>query len=73
METFKTTFGEIIKESRQSVGMTQTELAKATKMNRTHLSGIETGKYFPNSIYLSRLIEELHLNPSKIIRMIAAL
>jgi transcriptional regulator with XRE-family HTH domain len=55
---------------RKKAGISQTDLARGTKLNRSYISFIERGQRNPTVIVLIRLCEELDVKPSKVLAMI---
>ena len=53
------TIGERIRKRRQTLEITQQELAKALGVTPQHISGIEQEKRSPSLSFLSKLAEEL--------------
>jgi transcriptional regulator with XRE-family HTH domain len=47
VETFKRAFGRRIRDRRIELGMTQEDFAEIAKLDRAHVSSIETGKAEP--------------------------
>lgn len=51
-----------VKSKRQSLGMTQTELAGRVGVSRTYLADIEAGRYTPSVKVLAKIAEALSLS-----------
>ena len=56
------TLGERIKEHRQTLGITQQDLANATQITIQHMSAIEQNKRHPSLSLLIRLAEKLGIS-----------
>ncbi len=59
MENSKSAIGLRIKELRESIGLTQTELAQKSKLARTVIPMIENGQRYPSEKTLSKIIEAM--------------
>ena len=58
----KTTLSKLIKTNREKLNISQIELSKKTKINRTMLSKIENGKYTPSIEQLDALCNVLNFD-----------
>jgi transcriptional regulator with XRE-family HTH domain len=56
------TIGEKIKEQRESLGMTQRELAEKTELSTRTVNAYEAGSVAPRSLNIKRLCRELHIS-----------
>mgnify|MGYP002784122175 CR=1 FL=1 len=63
----KEAFGIVIRELRESKGMSQQELADYAEMDRTYLSDLERGLNYPSLNTIYRLAEVLKLKPHELI------
>jgi DNA-binding XRE family transcriptional regulator len=59
--------GQRIRSLRQKVGWTQEELAKATKLTRSYLVGVEAGKQNISMGVVVRIANALNLSPDQLI------
>ncbi|MBQ8000053.1 MAG: helix-turn-helix transcriptional regulator [Ruminococcus sp.] len=57
-------FGEKIKNAREDLDISQTEIAKLIPMNQSNYSKIERGVQEPNLLQLKRICEILKLDPA---------
>ncbi len=57
-------FGEKIKNVREDLDISQTEIAKLIPMNQSNYSKIERGVQEPNLLQLKRICEILKLDPA---------
>lgn len=57
-------FGEKIKNAREDMDMSQTEVAELIPMNQSNYSKIERGVQEPNLMQLKRICEILKLDPA---------
>ena len=62
MENSKSAIGLRIKELRESIGLTQTELAQKSKLARTVIPMIENGQRYPSEKTLSKIVEALGIS-----------
>lgn len=51
-----------VKSKRQSLGLTQIELAERVGVSRTYLADIEAGRYIPSVKVLAKIAEALSLS-----------
>lgn len=58
-ETARKQFGLAVRYLRQKRGISQHALAKSARLNRTYLSGVETGQRNPTLQTITRLAEAL--------------
>ncbi|TFV29400.1 XRE family transcriptional regulator [Bradyrhizobium frederickii] len=63
-------FGKLIAGLRQSVGLSQEELAERANIHRTYVSQIERGLKSPTLVTLLRLSSALETTPSKLMRQL---
>ena len=64
------TFGNILREYRQSAGYSQEKLALECGLDRTFISMLERGIRQPSIMTLFALSETLKITPSKILRSV---
>jgi len=65
-----TKYGELVRESRTRLGMTQEQLARRSRVRRNYLSGIELGSVAPPSPRVSRKLERaLKLNENRLVAL----
>ena len=58
----KNKIGTIIKIAREEAGLTQQQVAEDTKISRSYLADIESGRYKPSSEKLILLSEKLNID-----------
>lgn len=58
----KNKIGIIIKTAREEAGLTQQQVAEDTKISRSYLADIESGRYKPSSEKLILLSEKLNID-----------
>jgi len=63
----KKSLGPLIRKSRESLDMTQRELAEAIGVKASHIAYIETGQRRPSLALLRRIAETLGLNPRELL------
>ncbi len=63
-------FGKLVAGLRQSVGLSQEELADRAEIHRTYVSQIERGLKSPTIITLLRLSNALETTPSKLMKQL---
>jgi len=51
----KKALGSVIKQKRSEAGMTQDQLSMATKLSRSYISDVESGRYMPSLNALSKI------------------
>ena len=61
-------FGQKVKERRKELGLTQEELAKASRLHRTYIAGIEAGKRNISLKSLEKLAKALKVNPEDLLK-----
>jgi transcriptional regulator with XRE-family HTH domain len=66
----KSAFGTVIRELRESRGLSQQELADYAEMDRTYLSDLERGLNFPTLNVVFKIAEVLKIRPHELIREI---
>lgn len=64
----KSAFGAVIRELRESRGLSQQELADYAEMDRTYLSDLERGLNFPTLNVVFKIAEVLKMRPHELIR-----
>ena len=62
-------FGEKIKNAREDMDMSQTEVADLIPMNQSNYSKIERGVQEPNLMQLKRICEILKLDPAYLLEL----
>lgn len=62
-------FGEKIKNAREDMDMSQTEVAELIPMNQSNYSKIERGIQEPNLMQLKRICEILKLDPAYLLEL----
>lgn len=62
-------FGEKIKNAREDMDMSQTEVAELIPMNQSNYSKIERGVQEPNLMQLKRICEILKLDPAFLLEL----
>lgn len=60
-------FGEVLRELRHERGLSQEQLAEASRCSRPHLSRLETGKNSPSLSMLFQLSAALNVEPGDLI------
>jgi transcriptional regulator with XRE-family HTH domain len=63
----KEAFGSVIRELRESKGMSQQELADYAEMDRTYLSDLERGLNYPSLNTIYKLADVLKIKPHELI------
>lgn len=58
----KNKIGTIIKIAREEAGLTQQQVAENTRISRSYLADIESGRYKPSSEKLILLSEKLNID-----------
>lgn len=66
----KQAFGSVIKELREEKGLSQQELADYSEVDRTYISDLERGLYFPTLNTIYKLSEILKLQPHKLLEKV---
>jgi transcriptional regulator with XRE-family HTH domain len=57
-------FGTRLRQLRRQRGMTQADLSRATGLDRTYISGVETGRRNVSLLAITTLAEGLGVHPS---------
>ena len=57
-------FGDRLKESRENLGLNQTQLGEMVGVGNTTISNYEKGISFPNVDFLYKLFEALDVDPN---------
>jgi len=60
-------FGNNVRHFRQLRGWSQEELAEATGLHRTYISGIETGRRNPSLLIVSKIAAVLDVPPEQLL------
>jgi len=63
----KEAFGSVIRELRESMEMSQQELADYAEMDRTYLSDLERGLNYPSLNTIYKLADVLKVKPHELI------
>jgi transcriptional regulator with XRE-family HTH domain len=58
----KKSLGKIIQDKRKELKITQSQLSEATALSRNYISDIETGRYTPSLVSLSKIAIELSID-----------
>lgn len=66
----KEAFGATIKSLREENGITQQELADYCELDRTYISDLERGRYYPSLLVVYKLSEVLRIKPHVLIRRV---
>lgn len=64
---YRQAFGQILRETREQVGVSQEALAHTIDMSRRYLSGIERGEANPTLDQIVRLAQGLGVEPSDLL------
>ena len=64
------TLGEVVKSYRQSLGISQEELAQRSGLHRTYISNIEQGVRNPSLSTLSNVAAALNLECSVLVQLV---
>lgn len=67
---YKKLIGQIIRNTREDLNLTQEELSARIELDQSNLSNIENGKNFPSFITFCKLIEELNVEPNNLLRFL---
>lgn len=66
-QQFADMFGDVLREARESAGMTQEDLAFEANLNRTYISHLENNKKSPTLETIFRLGDALRVPPSTLV------
>lgn len=66
----KETFGKVIRELREKEGLSQQELADYSEIDRTYISDLERGLYYPSLNIIYKLAEILKVKPHEMIQKV---
>lgn len=66
----KEAFGKVIREVREDAGLSQQELADYSDVDRTYISDLERGLYYPSLNTVYKLAEILKITPHKLIQKV---
>lgn len=69
----KEAFGSVIKTLREEKGLSQQELADYSEVDRTYISDLERGLYYPSLNTIYKLAEILKLKPHELIQKVDTL
>lgn len=61
-------FGQVLKDSREAVGLSQEALAYAIDSHATHISRLENGHKQPTLTTIFKIAEKLGMEPDELIR-----
>ncbi len=61
------TLGNKVKNRREELGMTQTELAESARLSQGHISKVESGTFIPKESTLIVLAVALRLEPEELL------
>ena len=65
-------FGEVLRERRKSLGMTQDALAEKADLERTFISFLERGERQPTLTTMVSLADALQVRPEELVRLAVA-
>jgi len=65
-QTLNETFGRVIKQLRESRGLSQQELADYADLDRSYISDMERGRYNPTLQTIYKLTEILKIKPHEL-------
>ncbi|MCZ8020373.1 MAG: helix-turn-helix transcriptional regulator [Cytophagales bacterium] len=63
-------FGKVLFELRQKEGLSQQALADYAEIERSYISNLENGKYYPTLQVIYKLAPILSVKPHEMIRMV---
>lgn len=66
LEQYRKKVGDAIRTRRDTVGMTQVDLAEAAGLPQSHISRLECGKHTPTHITLEKVAAALGVAPSQL-------
>lgn len=66
----KVTFGKVIKQLREEQSLSQQALADYSDVDRTYISDLERGLYYPSLLIVYKLAEILKIRPHELIHKI---
>jgi transcriptional regulator with XRE-family HTH domain len=66
----KEAFGKVIKELREKEKLSQQELADYSEVDRTYISDLERGLYYPSLNTVYKLAEILKVKPHELIQKV---
>lgn len=66
----KEAFGSVIRDLRESKGLSQQELADYAEMDRTYLSDLERGLNYPSLNTIYKIAEILGIKPHELIHRV---
>lgn len=66
----KEAFGKVIRELRDQRGLSQQELADYSEVDRTYLSDLERGLYYPTLNTVYKLAEIFKIKPHELIQKV---
>lgn len=72
-QDLKQAFGSVIKSLREERGLSQQELADYSEVDRTYISDLERGLYYPTLNTIYKLAEILKVMPHELIRNVDSL
>ena len=68
LDELKTVFSENVKARRNELGLSQSELARQTRIDQANISGFESGSRLPSLESLTRLAAGLNIAPDVLLR-----
>ncbi len=66
----KTAFGSVIRKLRDQQGFSQQELADYAELDRTYISDLERGLYYPTLNTVYKLAEILKVKPHELVQLV---
>lgn len=66
----KEAFGKVVRDLRDQRRISQQELADYAEMDRTYISDLERGLYFPTLNTIYKLAEVLKIKPNELIKKV---
>ena len=72
-QDLKKAFGTVIKTLREEQGISQQELADYSEVDRTYISDLERGLYYPTLNTVYKLAEVLKRKPYEVIQKVDSL
>ena len=61
-------FGQVVRDFRKSLGVSQEELADRTEIHRTYIGGIERGERNPTLLMIHRIAKALGVSPAEMLQ-----
>jgi len=66
----KSGFGRVIKQLRLNAGLSQQELADYADIDRTYISDLERGLYYPSLEVIYKMCDVLNIKPFEVLEMV---